>query len=255
MRACEAWSLRRRQHRHLRVEQARGERDLDVDVVVAGERQHAGAMGAAEAGQHQRHGIAGVACERGHAEGQVVHLHRVDALGNDVDHHHARAVFREFAGHAAAGVVVAADQVERLADAAHRALHAVLVQDAAKQRVLQDAEQGTDAIQPGHHRAVDRRRGPQALRVGEGVGDFAQADGGAQEADEIERMQKAHAPGLSVGRFTGNQGEAQHGHGVDADEHHQRLPQAAQQDEDAVAGAVAGRDHRRAFSGAGWPFR
>ena len=246
---------RRCEHRHVRIQQAGGQRDLDVDLVVAGEGQYTRAIGTAQTRQHQRHGVAGVARERGHAEGQVVHLHRVHALGNAVDHHHACTVFRKFAGHPAAGVVVAADQVERFADAPHRALHPVLVQDAAKQGVLQDPEQRTDAIEPGHHRAVDRRRRPQPLRVGERIGDLPQADGGAQEADEVERVQKAHLPGLTIGTFTRYQGEAQHGHGVHADEHHQRLPQAAQQDENAVAGAVAGGDHRRSFSGAGWPSR
>ncbi len=74
------------QHRHLGIEQACGQRDLDVDEIGAGQCQHADAGRMGQTDDLQALRIARVGAQRRHGRRQLVDLDRIDAALLGVDH-------------------------------------------------------------------------------------------------------------------------------------------------------------------------
>ena len=218
--------------RHVGAQQRGGHHDGEVRLVVVGEDDHAFQVPVTEAGKHEMLGIARIGGESRHVGTERLQLEVVDARLVDVDDDEATSKRIERAAERATGLPVAGHQDEGLAQAAHlarEALHGKRMPEAA---VLRQREQRADRVRPPDHREVDGDRDPQALRVGEGVRNLAEADRRRRVAHEVERVEEAHRPRRALRVLPRNQRQAEHAHRVDRDQHDERRAHPPQDQED-----------------------
>ena len=224
--------------RNARIEQADGDGDGQVGLVVVGHRQHAPAFGVAQAGQAQVVRQARIGGEGRGVGLEVEEVEFLDAQLVLLQHHEGLADVVEAARDQAARFAAAADQVEILAGMAHAAGEAVGGQRVLEALVLEQGDQRDHRIRPADDGQVDADGDPQALPVGEGDGNFAEADGRRRVADEIEGVEEGErGAGLALGVDARHQRQAENGDRVDDDQHDDRRPHAAEhQEEGAVHG-------------------
>jgi hypothetical protein len=177
--------------RDVRIEQADGDGDCQVALLVVGDRQHAAAFGVFQAGQQQVVGQAGIGGEGGGVGLEILQVEFLDAQLVLLDDDEGLVDAVEVVGDQATRLAAAADQVERLLEQADAAGEAVGGQRVLEALVLEQGDQGDHRIGPADHGQVDADSHPQALGVGEGVGDFAETDGRRRVADEIEGVEEA----------------------------------------------------------------
>jgi len=237
--------------RYVRIEQADGDGDPEVGFLVVGDGQDAPASGVLESGQQQVVGLAGVGGEGRRVGLEVLEIELLDAQLVLFEDDEGLVDAVETAGDQAARLAAAADQVEGLLEMADAAGEAVGGQRVLEALVLEQGDQGDDGVGPGNHGQVDADGYPQALGVGEGVRDFAEADGRRRVADEVEGVEEAERRGRQpFGGDAGNQRQADHRDAVDDDQDDDRRPHAPEDEEE---GAVEHAGSR--LSGAASRFR
>lgn len=103
----------------VRIEQLTAYGDFQIDTVVVGNGNHALAMNISQSPGYQGIRVRYVGTQIGYVQRQIVQVRAVDAFLIAVDHHRADTPLGEAPGEDPAGVAVAADEVERLAQLAN----------------------------------------------------------------------------------------------------------------------------------------
>ena len=174
-------------------------------------------------------------------------VQRLDASAFQIHHDQPVIAGVEGAGHDLAGLPETAQNHERLAHPAHLPLEPLQTERLPEAAVLQQRQHRPDGVGPGHHGQVDRDDHPHALRSAEGVRDLPETDRGRGVAHEVEGLERVHPPDLAVHDLSGDQRQAEDADREQADEHDQRCPHLAQNQEDRRCAGTLGRDpaHRR----------
>ena len=188
-------------------QQPDGDGDGQIGVIVVGQGDDAPAAAVGQAGQLENLRLPGVGRQRRNVDGMAVQVELADPALVDFDHHGAQPELVEGAADQLPGFAVAAHQVERLPQVLNLLPEALQPHGVAEVLVLQQRQQHADRIGPADHRQVDTENHPQPLRLGEGVGNFAETDGGRGVAHEVEGVQEAHPDGRTVGIRAGDQGQ------------------------------------------------
>jgi hypothetical protein len=98
-------------------------------------------------------------------------------------------------------------------------------------RVLDQADDRAQGVEPGHHAGIERDDAPHALGLAEGVGQLAETGGGRRVGEKIEGMEETHVLGLALGIDCRDHDPADHRSGIDPDHDQDRRAHGAQHDE------------------------
>jgi len=187
--------LHPRQQRQLRRQHPRADDDRLVDLVAAGERHQSGTVRLAQARSSSTSGARASATSSD--DGLPVSSTRCgcarsgSALDDDRWHSRSRRARRPADGRSA----VAADDEERVDQAAHARFETMPGDRRPERRLPCQAEDRAQHVGPADDRQVDAEGHPQPLRIGKRVGDLAEADGGGRVGHHVEGVEQAHPPG------------------------------------------------------------
>ena len=133
-------------HRQRRVEQADGDGDGEVGLLVIGHRQHGAALRMLESGQQQVVRIAGVGRQRRGIGLEILQVEFLHAQFVLLDNDEGVAGAVQGLADQVAGFATAADQVERFLELANAAAEAVDRERVLEALVLQQGDQRDDRI-------------------------------------------------------------------------------------------------------------
>ncbi len=225
-----------------RIEVAGHHRDLEVDVVVVGQRDQGPAGRVLHPRGQQVLGHAGVRVEPRHRHRVVAHAQGLDALRVGIEDHRAHAVVAQAPGQQAAGIAEPAEDDEGLRVALDLAGEAEAVHGLDEVGVLHQVDQRADRIEPGDDAGIEAEDRPQPLLLAEAVGQLAEAGGGRRVGEEVEGVEERHVGRLAVDDPARHQGHAHDAHRVDEQQHEQRPAHVAQHDH-RHAVEIGGRRH------------
>jgi hypothetical protein len=153
-----------------------------------------------------------------------------------VDDDHRQPPVAQAPGQERPGIAEAADDDEGICDAAHMLGEAALGERLLKVRVLHQADDRAEGVEPGNHAGIERDDAPHALPLGERMGQLAKAGGGDGVGQEIEGMKQAELLEITIHADARDQDPADHGDRVDRDQHHDGPAHVAQHDEGDASG-------------------
>ena len=217
-----------------------------VGVVVSRERNHRHAFAMRHAGVDEHVRQTPVSSEKKRRVLKFLDLDARSPLRPQFDNHHALPHSIKHAGQHDAALPIADDQDKRLLQRRHAQGEAPASHRIAQRLILRKVKDAAERIGPGHHAQVDADDRPGALRIGERMRQFAEADRRRRIADEIERVEKTDTDDIAVFVDAGDQHQPPYRHRIGNDQDDQRPPQPPQDDEKNLVHASPSR-----FSGSG----
>ena len=211
----------------VRVEQADGDGDCQIGVLVIGHGQHAPAFRVFETGQHQHFGLACIGGEGRRIGLEILEIEFLNPLFVLFQHDEGLVAAVERMGDQATRLATAADQVKRFFQQANAPVEAIGRQRVLKTLVLQQRDQRHHRVRPADHCQVDADGDPHPLGIGKGIRDFAEANRRCRIADEIESVEKAEwRCRLACGVNARDQRQADDGDAIKYDQQNDRRPHA-----------------------------
>ena len=142
------------------MQQFTGNGDLQVGLVIVGNRHHALALWMLQTGLLQVQGFPRIAMQGGYVIPQALQFDDLAALFIDFNDYHMIADIGQTLDQCRAGFSVATDQIKRQMHLADQARQSILGNRLLEGLVLGQREDGTDRIQPGDDAGIDRYRHP-----------------------------------------------------------------------------------------------
>ena len=200
------------------MQQFAGNGYFQIGVIRGCYGDDAVALGVPDTGIFELAGIRGVADDVGYILPHVVQPDFVQVVRILLDHNSPVMFLGQCGDHFVSRLAEAAYQVERLVQGFDIFFESRAGDRLFEVTILNQRQDLADGVKPGDDQYIDREYRPQALCLGQGVGDFAETDCGGCKADKVEGMEDAHMRGIAMFIEARDQNHTQNSDVVRADQ-------------------------------------